>query len=426
MSSKQAPDDVRQTLEEAPGGGAGRLVSSIQDAGARRDDEQQTPGTWATDKVLVKGNDNALVAVKVNSGDDAWRHDLAGPICATMKHVTVDGRTAVMFKDKKKDGTCNQLALFDLNSGKKLWQVVVPWKGKYIPLPNVTMTRGVVSTAWWHGSSGYDLNTGKLRWTHKATGECHDSGFAGGKGLLLRIECLVGSDYEPVYTVAKIDPLTGKQAWRYDVADGVNLVYLVSSEPPVIAVAAGDPSISDLISLDEKGKYRATIRLDGGHYDLYCDDGIINSAVDDCSDVAVGDGQVFINSGEEVGKLNHITNRIVSFDLGTGKPVVKFEAGRDQMIYPIRMSGDQLLAFRRGTDNYAPFSLVSLDPGTGKETVYFYFTVLGEAMGLTYTKYSDVVVENGRIFFGSDTVRGEVIKGQPVPEWLAFGVGSAG
>ncbi|MFE7156355.1 PQQ-binding-like beta-propeller repeat protein [Streptomyces sp. NPDC057636] len=425
-SAKQAPDDVRETVEKRPSGTAGHLVASIQDRGVKPDQNQETPGTWATDKVLIKGNDDALDAVEINSGDEAWSQDLPGPICAWTKHITVDGRTAIVFKDKKEDGTCNQLAFFDLDTGKKLWQAVIPWKeSAFASFPNVTMTRGVVSSAWGEGSSGYDMKSGKLRWQRKETGKCRAGGFAGGKDLLLRVDCWTAS-HEPIYKIARIDPLTGQEKWRYDVSDGVGLVFLVSSEPAVLAVAAGEAGVSDLISLDEKGKYRATVRLDGGHYEVNCDDGIVYSAVDDCSDIAVGGDQVFITSGEDIGGSSHHTNRIVSFDLGTAKPVVKFEAGPDQLIYPVRMSGGQLLAFRTGTDNYAPFSLMSLDPRTGKEKAFFYFNVLNEAKSLTYTKFSDVIVENGRIFFGSNMVRGESIKGKSVPQWLAFGVGSAG
>ncbi|WP_329569717.1 outer membrane protein assembly factor BamB family protein [Streptomyces sp. NBC_01361] len=423
---QQAPDDIRETVEKRPRGTAGHLVASVQDRGVKPNQNQETPGTWATDKVLVKGNDDALQAVEINSDDEAWSYDLTGPVCGWTKHVTVDGRTAILFKDKKEDGACNQLALFDLDSGKKLWQVVVPWKkyGLGDP-PNVTMTSGVVSSAWGNGSAGYDMASGKRLWERNGIANCREGGFAGGKALLLRLDCTT-SDYEPTTKVVKLDPRTGKERWRYDVAEGVGLVFIVSSEPPVLAVSAGEDDTSDLISLDERGKYRATVRLDGGHYEVNCSIDVSYSAVDNCNDIAVGGDQVFITSGEEFGGSNHHTNRIVSFDLGSGKPVVKFEAGPDQMIYPVRMSGGQLLAFRTGTDNYAPFSLVSLDPRTGKEKVFFYFTVLNEAMSLTYTNSSDVVVQNGRIFFGGNMVRGESIKGKPVPQWLAFGVGSAG
>ncbi|MFB6857742.1 outer membrane protein assembly factor BamB family protein [Streptomyces sp. NPDC001940] len=424
---QQDPEDIRETVEKRPRGTtAGHLVASIQDRGVKPNQDQETPGTWATDKVLVKGNDDALVAVEIDSGDEAWSQDLGGSICAWTKHVTVDGRTAVVFRDKKKDGACNRLAFFDLNSGKKLWQVVIPWKKSVFGnLPNVAMTSGVVSSAWESGSSGYDMKSGKRLWERKKTAKCREGGFAGGKALLLRLDCAT-SDYEPLRKIVKIDPRTGEEKWIYAVAESVRLVFIVSSEPPVLAVAAGEEEVSDLISLDERGKYRATVRLDGGHYEVNCDAGVVYSAVDDCDNIAVGGDQVFITSGEEIGGSSHQTNRIVSFDLGTAKPVVKFEAGPDQLIYPVRMSGDKLLAFRTGTDNYAPFSLMSLDPRTGKEEPFFYFTVLNEAKSLTYTKFSDVVVENGRIFFGSNMVRGEVVKGKPVPQWLAFGVGRAG
>ncbi|MEW1928576.1 hypothetical protein [Streptomyces sp. NPDC088360] len=53
-------------------------------------------------------------------------------------------------------------------------------------------------------------------------------------------------------------------------------------------------------------------------------------AVDDCPSTVVSDDQVFVMSREDPhGDMVNNANRVVSFDLGTGKIVMKFESGSD-------------------------------------------------------------------------------------------------
>ncbi|MER5256892.1 hypothetical protein [Streptomyces sp. NPDC002855] len=97
-------------------------------------------------------------------------------------------------------------------------------------------------------------------------------------------------------------------------------------------------------------------------------------AVDDCPSTVVSDDQVFVMSREDPhGDMVNNANRVVSFDLGTGKTVMKFESGSDQLLHPLRMSGDQLLAYRESGDRITPMGLTSLNPRPGKETPYFFF-----------------------------------------------------
>ncbi|MFE0805510.1 hypothetical protein [Streptomyces sp. NPDC058812] len=78
-----------------------------------------------------------------------------------------------------------------------------------------------------------------------------------------------------------------------------------SSEPAVLAVAGGDTEITDPLSLDDKGRHRATISLRNRAYvaDCACTDSLV---IDDCPTIAVGAGQVFVRSkdtgGERAGR----------------------------------------------------------------------------------------------------------------------------
>ncbi len=164
-------------------------------------------------------------------------------------------------------------------------------------------------------------------------------------------------------------PRTGKAVWTYKVAKGVKGVFLVSSEPPVIGVGAGGPGgVTDLLSLDGKGKYRATVRLEGGHYEVKCDflhDRPLLSVV-------VGRDQVFeMRAASRTKGVNETNNWVVGFSLATGKSGMKFDAGADQVLFPLRMSGDRLLAYKTSSDGYAPSSLVSPRPGD-RETAHLF------------------------------------------------------
>jgi outer membrane protein assembly factor BamB len=286
------------------------------------------------------------------------------------------------------------------------------------------MTKGVVVAQWGVGAAGYDMRTGKKLWQLGALKGCGIDGFVGGKALLQMSSCTgsLSEDGNMRYKAQELDPRTGKVQWTYRLAAGVDLAKIVSSKPAVLAIGAGDSKATDLISLNAQGKYRSTVRLEGGNYQVKCGD-----AVGACWGIVVGGDRVYVTSGEKLEEADNRTNWIVGFDLATGKTGVKFDAGEDQKFYPIRMSGDRLLAMQSGTDGVAPMSLVSLDPKSGKESTYFYFRFPEEAEQFGYFEdASEVVVEDGRVYFGVSSVTGNWGKlGGPNSERMAFGVAPA-
>ncbi|MFI2435091.1 hypothetical protein [Streptomyces sp. NPDC018693] len=84
------------------------------------------------------------------------------------------------------------------------------------------------------------------------------------------------------------------------------------------------------------------------------------------------------------------------------------------------MSGDQLLALRTSEDRITPTALVSLDPESGEETPYRYFSLPEEAAMFILTDSHDVIVQNGRLFFGVKVANGPT--GKP-KQWIWFVLG---
>lgn len=429
----QHPDDVRETVEKPPRSTGGRMAFRFSSDDVGPGENTEMPGLWATDKILAKGINRTLVGFEIGKdvapGDETWRVRLDGPICGTTHHVTADGRTAVLYRaDTGEEALCDHVAFVDLDTGRKLWQTALPPSGvrrSSETLPSVTMTRGTVAVTWGKGSSAYDMASGKELWKKRRTDGCRDTGSAGGKALLIRDTCFVKKTLDDMFRVRKVDPRSGKAEWTYDVTKGVRDVYLMSSEPAVLATAAGDVNISDLITLDENGEYGATIRLGSGTYVADCDSQTNYNTIDDCPSVVVGDGQVFLESREDPDQTAEAnSNWIIGFDVSTGRTTKKFESGPNQLLHPLRMSGDQLLAYRESTDNIRPYGLVSIDPRTGKETPYYYFGLPIEATILSSPKLVDIRVQNGRLFFGVRAATGPDNGQQKQWVWLVLGIES--
>ncbi|MEU5757134.1 hypothetical protein [Streptomyces sp. NPDC047829] len=442
----QGPLDVRETVEKQPASTVGEMAFRFSVDDMAPGEHVEMPGMWATDRILAKGVNKTLVGMRIGTdvapGEEEWRLGLDGPICGYTRHVTGDHRTAVLFRanDQEEDAYCNQVAFVDLDDGRLVWEdrfsysVAGPGPGMATgrssqDRPSVTLTHDTVAVTWGGGTIGYDMEKGTNRWATKATAPCQDMGAAGGRALLVRQQCWSTDESVPdeswqhvTYKVRKVDPVTGRSLWTYSAAKGIRDLSVPSSEPAVLAVAGGDTEITDLLSLDDKGRNRATVSLRNGAYVADCayTDYLV---IDDCPTVAVGAGQVFIRSKDQSEK--QVSNWIIGFDLATGNTTKKFDSGPGSLLQPLRMSGDRLLALRLSNDHISPNALVSLDPGKDKETPYFYFDLPSEGEPLTLTNENDVVVQDGRIFFGAKSANGP--SGEQKKQWtyLVLGIGSS-
>jgi hypothetical protein len=407
-AARQEPDDVRRTVETVPKSPAGEKAfvydEEIHQVGAVYD----VPGAWATDRFFAKGLGTSIKGIPVGGTESrrGWKLTFPGPLCALTRHVSVAGWTAVAYSGKALGSNapavasmlpCDRVAVVDLNAGRKLWEVKLPGENPPSDV-NVTMTDGVVAVAWSGGSAAYDMTTGKRLWADTVPADCVDEGFAGGEALIALVGC--GDSARPTFRVERIDPRTGRTGWTYRVPRGIKEVYLVSSSPAVIAVAAGDEVVTDLISLTGEGRYRATVRLNRGHQLIDCDE-TFSAVVESCPSIVVGERQVYIRTDED----------IVAFELATGRSTAKFDSPTGDDMYPLRMSGDQLIAYRAG-DGFSPNAIVGLDPVTRREHPLLLFGTGEEITELGDPAHDDILYEHGRAFFAARSVAGPRTKGE--------------
>ncbi|MFF4660213.1 PQQ-binding-like beta-propeller repeat protein [Streptomyces sp. NPDC001381] len=446
QAEAQSRLDVRETVEKQPASTVGKRAFRFSVDDMSPGEHYEMPGMWATDKIFAKGINKTVVGLAVGTdaspGDEKWKIPLDGPICGYTRHVTVEHRTAVLYRSgTEEDALCDHVAFFDLDDGRRVWShdfpvhgvgatPEKPRTGSLQDTPSVTLTHDTVAVTWGGGTIAYGMDRGTKRWSTKVAGTCHDDGAAGGGALLVRQECWSGDKDLPVdnwdfrsYKVRAVDPDTGRSLWTYSAAKGIRDLDIPSTDPPLLAVSAGDTGITELLSLGDRGENRATIRLQNGTYTGECsyEDYLV---LDDCPTIAVGAGQVFLRSKEMTDKADKtISNWVIGFDLATGNSTKKFDAGPNSLLYPVRMSGGRLLALRESDDRITPTGLVSLDPETGEETPYFYFNLPAEAENFTLTDFNDVLVQNGRLFFGAKSVTGPA-KDQPQWVYLALGIES--
>ncbi|UXY30305.1 PQQ-like beta-propeller repeat protein [Streptomyces sp. HUAS TT20] len=416
-AARQDPDDIRETVETPPksveGKAAFEYTEQIKEVGKK----VGAPGTWATDKTFAKGFGNHIQGVAMDVPEEkkkdakarTWKLTFPGPLCATTRHVSVAGWTAVAFSTEAAEPAaapevtmtrlCDGLALVDLDKGRKLWQAKLPGENPPTGV-TVTMTDGAVALAWSQGSAAYDMTSGRRLWADTTPSACADEGFAGGRHLLALLNC--GDSAAPTYQVQRIDPRSGRTKWTYRVARGVKDVYLVSSSPAVIAVAAGDDLVTDLISLDDGGRARARIPLIRQHQTVDCYK-TFSPEVDSCHAIVVGERQVYIATDED----------IVAFDLATGKSELKFDSPSGGQMYPIRMSGGKLIAYRE-SGGYSPSVFVAIDPATGREKLLLLFAESPDVdmQPLRDPTTGDVLYEHGRAYFAETSVDGPENKGQ--------------
>ncbi|MER6344182.1 outer membrane protein assembly factor BamB family protein [Streptomyces sp. NPDC001595] len=435
--------DVRETTEKPPADTTGVMAVRFSESEMSPGERYEMPGLWATDKILAKGVNRTLVGVRIGTdaapGEEAWKLPLAGPICGKTRHVSVENRTAVLFRASlDEDALCDHVAFVDLDDGKLVWQAKFPVSGNGFgaprspgtqDTPGVTLTHATVAVTWGGGTDAYDMVRGDLRWRVKADKDCNTLGAAGGRALLVRLSCWkddapAGSAEASTYKVRALAPGTGRTRWTHDLAPGVRDVRMLSADPAVLATSAGDVGITEIISLDEHGAYRTTVPLQNGAYVAECADEVTHLAADECPSVTVGAGQVFLTSKEQ-GDLIDNSNWIVGFDLTTGHSVKKFESGRNALLRPLRMSGDRLLALRESTDHISPTALLALDPKTGAQTPYLQFALPAEGWSLTSASLADTVVESGRVFFGAKVAEGPSDTDGKAWVWLALGIESA-
>ncbi|MER6732956.1 PQQ-binding-like beta-propeller repeat protein [Streptomyces puniciscabiei] len=354
--------------EKPPADPSGQLL--FQEPMPTANDIVRTVGSWLTDKVYAKVGVAEITGYDPADGTKRWTLKLPGPVCAASKHATTDGKTAITYQPawdtSKTIAGCTQIAAVDLGSGKKLWTKTVKSGDYPVDYQNVTVAQRTVAVGDSEGGAAFDLDSGKPLWLPKPGDDCYDGGYGGGTKLVAVRHC--GDSDNERLLIQTLDPKTGKVLSEYRMDPGIGYASVVSTDPLVVAAEAGDESQAlDYFSIDNKtGKLLAHISAPSKTYGGQCDS---SSRIEDCKEVVVGDGKLYLPTAEHDGSGDFSdTNEIVSFDLNTGKPTgQRAEAGDGYTLSPLRMDGPNLLAYKRPPYDKGG-QVVSIDGGSFKQT----------------------------------------------------------
>ncbi|GHE91693.1 hypothetical protein GCM10018785_67720 [Streptomyces longispororuber] len=419
--------------EKVPASTSAKVAFQVPAPAVPKDDVWSVGGSWLTDDVAVKSGyqgkdkDHALIAYDPASGKEKWSIPLTGETCAVSKEITEDGVAAVVAKEAKatkanKYPDCTQVSAVDLKSGKKLWTKDVANSGMKVEFEEITISGTTIAAGSGTGGTGaaWDMS-GKLLWKPKVGDTCKDVGYAGGDQLVAVRKC--GTYGDEKLKIQLLDPKTGDDKWSYALAAGIDNAKIISTNPVVFGQDTEEITASgatDVFSLSNNGKLRARIKLEDGKYAHDCDVNKVYS----CKAIAVGNDKLYVPTRQhDAGGSGYgFTNEIIGFSLATGKTTGdRADAGDDGEMFPLRMDGGNVLAYKGGGYNKGA-KVVSLDGKTMKETTLLQTPAtesVSSAISGMVPKSNEVLYTDGNLFMGKELISKPYSKDDK--EYIALG-----
>ncbi|MEU9789171.1 hypothetical protein AB0E27_00860 [Streptomyces sparsogenes] len=322
------------------------------------DEMVNTPGMWVTDENLVKADVNKIVGYPLTGGAASWEIPLDGELCWSSPRVTEAGLTAVLFQDGSQDNpVCTQVGLVDLKKGKLVWTKQGRETGELasdrpIMFDEVSIGGDTVAAGGISGGAAWAVD-GKPLWMPDSDADCSDKGYVGDGAKLVAVrEC--GESGSPRLEVQTVDPRTRAVKSSYKVTPGIKYAHVVSTDPLVIGVNAGDSSgsgVSDFLAVDDsarEGKLLSKFGMGGGKYQADCD----ATNVGGCSEIVVDKAAdtLYLATDYRAGTASGPSNEIVAIDLRTGKVTAKADGAEGGPLVPVRLDEDgSLIAYQEAT-----------------------------------------------------------------------------
>ncbi|MEV1022291.1 PQQ-binding-like beta-propeller repeat protein [Streptomyces sp. NPDC050264] len=397
--------------EKVPASTAASIAFQLPAPKVAKDAVWSVAGSWLTDSTYAKADLDQVVGYEPDSGTKKWTLPLSGQTCGASPEVTEAGLAAVLSEDgkRKKDKDyfkCTDITVFDVNTGKKVWSDSVEVSGQKIAFKELSISGSTLAVGGgYDGGAAFDVTSGKSLWKPQQ-GSCEDVGYRGGEQLVAVRKC--GDFDAETYEVQVLDPASGKPKSTYKVPGtpgSVNLLSVFSTKPVTFGVALGEEvKYTDAFSLDDSGnKLRAKITIDPEKYDVDCEVGEVHG----CKGVVVGNDRLYLPSKQHDGSGTDQVNEVVSFALADGKITGdRFDSGADYEIFPLRMDGGNVLAYKDGPYDKGA-QVVTIDPKAGKQTVLLETPAtqtVRDALSHMVPKSSEMLYSNGRLFLGKDLI----------------------
>ncbi|WP_105974575.1 outer membrane protein assembly factor BamB family protein [Streptomyces geranii] len=300
-------------------------------------------GMWITGKVAVKAAYKQVFAFRVADGATAW-----GPItfpqkiCAVTPQKSADDKIVVAYMNGASErAKCNKLQLLDLNTGAKGWSAEVADGALFDSSLSVelTITKSTLMVGRSQSGTAYDLATGsKLFDKVKYGAACFPAGFAGGAKLIAVSSCGAGTSTEHD-EVQELDPRTGAAKWTRAIPKGWAVGRTYSVDPVVLYLTNEDKKSWNISTLASDGGFRSEVTVDESFAPV-CGWAILERDLQGCQGVTADAQTLYLPTEAGTG-----ANEIVAIDLATGKQKWRVKSPADESMLPLRIEGDQLIAY---------------------------------------------------------------------------------
>ncbi|MFH9243270.1 PQQ-binding-like beta-propeller repeat protein [Streptomyces anulatus] len=371
------------TVDEGDGNGDGREVDSDLNAGRKPGEAKvawlqkndvdlprsgaAVEGPWFTGDLVVKAMYRGVSGYSVTDGKKKWNLELPADVCAAPNTATADGKLVLGVKDGTTDRSdCSVLQMIDLNTGKAGWKKSVKKNGTWDFLSDIglAISGDTVTVGRTSNSNAYRVSDGKELFGNPE-GNCKPFAFAGGAKLIAAASCRTDDVKNPQHQVQELDPVTGKAKWTYQPARGWEVSKVYSVSPLVVRFDNEEKKQYGIAALTESGKLRSQLSpAKGDKLTVDCGGSfaIFGEKLEGCSGVAA-DANTFYIGTEDDSSGTARTNKVIAFDLNTGKPKWEAPAPAERVLKPLGMEGGNVLLYMRPKYDAAG-ALVTI-PSTG-------------------------------------------------------------
>ncbi|AQS72141.1 hypothetical protein B1H29_21740 [Streptomyces pactum] len=302
------------------------------------------PGMWITGETVVKAAYKQVFAYAVGDGKPSW-DPITFPekICAVTPEKTADDKIIVAYMSGSSDrAKCNQMQEIDLATGDKGWKEEVEDGELFDTTLSVELnvSGDILMVGRSQSGTAYDVTSGKKLYDKKRYGDaCFPAGFASGPKSIVQVASCGAGGNNAHDEVQGLDPKTGKVLWTYKYDKGWRVERAYSVDPLVVYATNEDKKVWNISTFTSKGKVLEQVGVDED-FAPECGWAILDRDLQGCAGVAVADNTLYLPTEATSG-----ANEIVAVNLTTGKEKWRAKSPADESMMPMRVEGDQLIAY---------------------------------------------------------------------------------
>ncbi|WP_405687204.1 PQQ-binding-like beta-propeller repeat protein [Streptomyces sp. NBC_00057] len=361
-------------------------------------------GPWVVGDTVVKAMYRTVSGYSVADGKRKWTLKLPADLCAAPSQPTTDGKIVIGVENGTTDkADCADLQMIDLDTGKAGWKKSIKQNGIWDMMSDISLaiSGDTVAVGRTGNSNAFRVSDGKELFGNQP-GNCQPFAFAGGPKLIAASSCRTDDVNNPQHQIQELDPVTGKPRWTYRPKRGWEIDRVFSVSPLVVSLKK-DKEWS-VLSLKENGSLRSGLVSDKG--DKFAPDcgnafAIFGKSLDGCTGVAADANTFYMSTTPNSSGITD-TNKVVAFNLNTGKSKWKVAAPAGRVVKPLRMEGGNVLLYVKAGYNKGG-GIATLAPTGGTPQMVLRHPV-STAQIENFFYNSKIVYADGRSFIASGRV----------------------